>query len=783
MAGVRRSAVTNWERRHDTFPKALRSGEAEFFRLSDIARWLDARQIPNRDRRVSEPEGFTYGDRIRALPQQGQASSPSGDAQCVSSKAEAERDRSVARETLAELLKRPMVRRWGARSLEGYLPLLLCLTFLRWAGPERYTALERLAGSRPPVDPRSFLQRAGAEADELLRGQGVVPAMRAALQKLTPERDAEAAQMLTRIASLDREAFRDLLDAFAEAVALDSREAYTPKGVVNLLSELSLTEGSAHRIGDPYPRGGELLAAVVASGGDASPSVVRAEAPNDAMLRTAAMNLMIHGVVPQTDAHAGAPWLTGPRDLSDGADLILTNPPFNAESRKTGSVSWRYGTPPPSNDNFAWLQHVLSMLRPGGRAGVIMADNAAVSDQPKERAIRRGMVEDGVVECVVALPSHLFTGTTVSACIWYLTTPSDRTEVRFINARRAGTMVSRTRRELQADDVRLLGQVHRSLREGTPLPDDVRALGRAVSVQEIKKRGHSLSPVDYVSVGAHTAATLEDVVASRERLRGAQEDALSSDSTEQSLWERGMAFGHIRERPSDGWQSRLLGDLCRVQAGPSPSLLNPKMFSDGGEVPVVLPKHLRNRRICDIEDSRVSYRNARQLERFLVGKGDILCTRTGTVGPSAIVEAAEAGYLYSGNLLRLHTFEPGVDSRFVLAFLSLPEVQAWIKDRAEMTIVASIKTKAMQQLPVLLPPIDEQRRIGDHLYALDSQIVAHHKVMAAAERAHGELATLLMGGALQPDGHMSPPEATTAEPSSSGPEHSDHRTLKGHVDE
>jgi restriction endonuclease S subunit len=105
-----------------------------------------------------------------------------------------------------------------------------------------------------------------------------------------------------------------------------------------------------------------------------------------------------------------------------------------------------------------------------------------------------------------------------------------------------------------------------------------------------------------------------------------------------------------------------------------------------------------------------------------------------------------------------------VDPRFVLAFLSLPETQAWIKDRAEMTTVASIKTKAMEQLPVLLPPLDEQRRIGELLYALDSQIVAHHRVVTAAERAHGELAILLMGGAL----------------SSPGP---DHYTSKGHADE
>ena len=764
LAGVRRSAITNWERRHADFPTARRAGEQDYYRLSDVVRWLDTRQVSKRDRRESEPEGVTYGDRVRASPPQRQLSSPGGYTRLAASEADGERARSLSGETLAALLEPPMARRWGARSLAGYLPLPICLTFLRWAAPEKYGSLQRLIGAGPPVPPTRFLEQVGLEADRLLRTPGVVPAMRGALQRLEPGPDADPAQILSLAARLDRESFRDLLDAFAQDAALSSRQAFTPKAVVDLLSELSSANRPALRIHDPYPRGGELLTAVVAAMGDSAPPMVCAEAPNDGMLRMTAMNLMIHGVVPQLDTDAEVPWLTKAPDHGAGADYVLTNPPFNAVSGKTGTTDWRYGTPPPSNDNFAWLQHVLSSLRPGGHAAVVMADNAAVSDQPKERAIRQAMVEDGVVECVVALPSHLFRGTAVSACVWFLTTPSTRTEVHFINARRAGGMVSRTRRELQSDDVRLVQQIYRSLRDGNTVPEDERVLGKSVSVREIKNRGYSLSPVDYISVGTHAVGTPEDVAASREELFRAQDTAQSLDAAANSLWEQGTDSGHMRQRPAQGWSQLLLRDLCKVQAGPSPSLLNPKMFSPDEQIPVVLPKHLRHRRVSGVEESRVSYQDARRLERFRVNEGDILCTRTGTVGPSALVGAAEAGSLYGGNLLRLHSFACGVDPRFVLAFLSLPETQAWIKDRAEMTTVASIKTKAMEQLPVLLPPLDEQRRIGELLSALDSQIVAHHRVVTAAERAHGELAILLMGGAL----------------SSPGP---DHYTSKGHADE
>ncbi|MDH6629802.1 hypothetical protein M2271_007641 [Streptomyces sp. LBL] len=120
LAGVRRSAITNWERRHADFPIARRAGEQDYYRLSDVVRWLDTRQVSKRDRRESEPEGVTYGDRVRASPPWRQLSSPGGYTPLAASEADSERARSLSGETLAVLLERSMARRWGARSLAGY---------------------------------------------------------------------------------------------------------------------------------------------------------------------------------------------------------------------------------------------------------------------------------------------------------------------------------------------------------------------------------------------------------------------------------------------------------------------------------------------------------------------------------------------------------------------------------------------------------------------------------------------------------------------------------------
>ncbi|WP_395295362.1 N-6 DNA methylase [Kitasatospora hibisci] len=753
LAGVGASAVTNWQNRHPDFPQELRHGRDRLFRLSDIVQWLDARSVPKSARRVEEPAGVTYGDRARAWFGQSEGVPVAGWATgfAVSSPS-AEQQRLRSRRVLAELLKPQMRTRWGAPSLTAYLPLPMCLIFLRRSAPEDWAALEDRVGAHLMMTPKGFLVEVGERTDRLLKTCGVAPTMRLALHGLEPLPAADVPQLMASVAELDRDAFRDLLDAYADVVRMDSRSAFTPRTVVALLSELVAPEGVSGRIHDPYPRGGELLSAMVAAGGDGSVSEVTVGRPDAATLHLTAMNLMLHGVTPRVGTHDIAPRPEPVDRREERVDLVLTNPPFNAESGRIVDGGWRYGPPPPSNANFAWIQHVLSTLGPGGRAAVIMADNAAVSDQPRERAIRQALVEDGVVDGILALPPHLFTGTAVSACIWFLSAPAQRTEVHFINARELGELVTRTRRELSTDDVRLLGQIHRSLRDGRPMPDEARALGRSVSVEEIGQRDYSLSPVDYVSLGAYEAATPAQVESARRKLDDALELAGPLDEEVRRVWDR-AAPGRSPEPGARGRRYVLLQDLCKVQPGPSPSLMNPGMYSADGPVRVVLPKHLRNRRIHGSEDTRISARDARRLERFLLNKDDILCTRTGTVGPVALVGADGAGSLYNGNLLRLHGFEPGVDPRFVLSYLSLPGTQAWIKDRAAMSTVDSIKTSAMRQLPVSLPPYEEQHRIGELLRVFDDQIAAHQQVAAAADAARAELSTLLMDIAAMPTAH------------------------------
>ncbi|MER5517273.1 N-6 DNA methylase [Streptomyces sp. NPDC002763] len=146
--------------------------------------------------------------------------------------------------------------------------------------------------------------------------------------------------------------------------------------------------------------------------------------------RLATMNLLLHGVPPALDLKRTAPWHDGPgRAPLEAFDIVLTNPPFNMsdpgrEERRGGQ--WAYGAPPIDNDNLAWVQHCLAKLRKRGRAGIIMPNKAGNSSHKAERTIRRNLVESGVVDCVIALPAQLFTGTAVPVSVWILRHPTTR---------------------------------------------------------------------------------------------------------------------------------------------------------------------------------------------------------------------------------------------------------------------------------------------------------------------------------------------------------------------
>jgi type I restriction enzyme M protein len=116
-----------------------------------------------------------------------------------------------------------------------------------------------------------------------------------------------------------------------------------------------------------------------------------------------------------------------------------------SDGSATDDPRWDYGIPPEHNANFAWLHLVTSVLSNGRRAAVLMANAASDSQNPRERAIRAAMVEDGVVECIVALPPKLVRSTAIPVTLWLLRNPSQKndSEILFVDATGAGRRTDR----------------------------------------------------------------------------------------------------------------------------------------------------------------------------------------------------------------------------------------------------------------------------------------------------------------------------------------------------
>ncbi|MEU8649397.1 N-6 DNA methylase [Streptomyces sp. NPDC048737] len=769
LAGVMRPAVTNWQRRYEDYPEPVRTGETELFSLRAVLRWLDSRQIPSRARASDEPAGFTYADRMRrnlvASDDARQGAAALGDEATGSGPLSDEEERA---RQLAQLLGPMADAVRGGASMTDYLALLLSLVFLQVSGSPRSMSLPRTVQSRSRAATAALLQEIGEAADEALRLRGVPPGMRTAIVRLEPREYGDVVEVIRLTDGLGIDEFRQLVDQFGSRAALPSGEFFTPRAVVRLMRDAALgDEDSARRVYDPYARAGEMLDGVAERLGGVVPLSLRGESPQRGTLRLAGMNLALHGIPVELEAGTAAPWNERAWPKGHRADLILTNPPFNAHGavpKPREGIDWPYGPPPSGSPAFAWLQHVLVSLKDEGRAGVVMPVSAGTSTDVREREIRSRLVEDGAVECIVALPPQLFSGAQVSVCLWFLrSSAAVREEILFVDARDLGDKATRGPRVLSDEHVGAVTRTVQAWRRGTGFRLGRQSAGHlavAAPLEAVRAAGYSLSPADYAdrwmstaspAEAATEAATTERVLAEARRRTKAVDgtvDALSYGPLPSATV---LSYDGL---PHD-WRRVPLGELVDIMAGPSYTRLPAEVRSAAGDLRVVMPKHLREGRIDDRDMEKVSVDVARALARFRLRPGDILCVRSGAQMPPALVEKAQDGWLFSTNLLRLRALEtdgePLVLPGYLLAYLSLPETVHWLKEYARGTAVPSLSAATLALLPVPLPPLAHQRRISAVLDAVNAQITAHRELIQAATQHRSTLAAHLLTGVLVPE--------------------------------
>lgn len=310
------------------------------------------------------------------------------------------------------------------------------------------------------------------------------------------------------------------LGQFAGAEGKRGGEFYTPRSVVRVLVEM--LEPYSGRVYDPCCGSGGMFVQsekfVTEHGGRIGDIAIYGQESNYTTWRLAKMNLAVRGI--DSDIrwnNEGSFHKDELRDLK--ADYILANPPFNISDwggdRLREDVRWRFGAPPVGNANYAWLQHIYHHLAPNGTAGVVLANGSMSSNQSGEGEIRKAMLEADAVDCMVSLPGQLFYSTQIPACLWFLARNKNpgnslrdrRGEVLLIDARKLGVLVDRTRRELTDAEVQKIADTYHAWRGEKDAGEyaDVAGFCKSVSMDEIRKHGHVLTPGRYVG-----AADVED---------------------------------------------------------------------------------------------------------------------------------------------------------------------------------------------------------------------------------------------------------------------------------
>lgn len=384
----------------------------------------------------------------------------------------------------------------------------------------------KAAGRQPDIGIRidAAMEAIEKENDSL---KGVLPKTYAR-QEYTPQMLGGLIDLLSRSDLVDEEnksldilgrVYEYFLGKFATSEGKAGGEYYTPRSIVRTMVEM--LEPFNGRVFDPAcGSGGMFVQAeefVRAHQGNRNDISVYGQEKNPTTWRLAKMNLALRGI----EADLGPRWGDSFDDAMHPdlrADFIITNPPFGKTvywpaDKCQDDPRFPYGTPPGNKVNYAWLQMYLHHLSPTGTAATVMPNGSLSSTDSGEGDIRRKMVDDDVVDCIVTLPSQLFYGVQIPVCLWFLTKDKTarkvkserpqrdrRGETLFIDARNLGHMDDRTHRNLSDEDIAKIADTYHAWRGEPGHPDyqDIPGFCASATTPQIAEHGHILTPGRYV---------------------------------------------------------------------------------------------------------------------------------------------------------------------------------------------------------------------------------------------------------------------------------------------
>jgi type I restriction enzyme M protein len=473
LLGLTLPAVSNWRRRHPSFPVSVEDNGLELFPAQEIASWLDGRKISKKDLEPDELPGTTYGTRFRAAMKLGHAPANAID----------------------DAVWRELIQFRGDEDVAVFADLVLGLLYLATVNDPPWNEIATTADPTRRVD---IAKRAALSRGHELRH------LQAALELEGPDTLVRVIELVERVRLSGRGigVFTYLLDRFAAAEGRRGAAVHTPDAVVRLLVELAAPVPGNHVFDPCCGSGGFLVGAAeyLGVGGRRSATFTgRALSERSAWL--ARMNTRIHRVRAGVVGTDGLVFSRGGYAApQERFDVVVSNPPFDMKAPKwlMSDLDERHGWLPKSRTSFAWLRYVMASLTELGRAAVVMP-GGTLFREGAEKHVRAQMVTEGVVEAIIALPAQLFGSTAVPVTVWLLRrrTREQAGEMLFIDASALGNMISRTQRTLSDEDrSRIVGTVL-GWRDGSGYTD-VLGFSASVTVDRVRDQDYVLTPARYV---------------------------------------------------------------------------------------------------------------------------------------------------------------------------------------------------------------------------------------------------------------------------------------------
>ncbi len=298
------------------------------------------------------------------------------------------------------------------------------------------------------------------------------------------------------------------LGEFANAEGKKGGQFYTPKSIVKLMVEM--IEPYKGRVYDPACGSGGIFVMsekfVAEHQGNIKDITIYGQESNQTTWKLSKMNLAIRNINSKF-----VEWNTEGSFLKDThpdlkADYVIANPPFNqsdwGQDILQDDARWKYGIPPAGNANFGWIQHMLYHLAPNGVMATVLANGSLSSNTSGEGEIRKNLIQNDLVECIVALPKQLFYNTGIPACIWFLRRERQirKNEILFIDASDMGFLKDRVHREFTEEDMNTISETYHNWRKDPDQYEDIKGFCKSASRAEVEKHNFVLTPGRYVGI-------------------------------------------------------------------------------------------------------------------------------------------------------------------------------------------------------------------------------------------------------------------------------------------